>query len=325
MQRADTSAPRRGTVSILGIPLDLGAGVRGSLMGPAALRTAGLPSILGELGYEVVDHGDILPPQPVEAGLAQAHAGACNNLGEIAAWTQAIHDRAYAMARQGGIPVFLGGDHSISMGTVSGLARHCREAGKDLVVLWLDAHSDFNNPATTPSGNMHGMSVAFFCGDESLRPLLGDRPFVPVKQENVHLFGLRSIDEVERRALRASDIHTIDMRMMDEEGVHALMKRVIASIWDRNVHLHVSLDVDFLDPTLAPGVGTTVPGGATYREAHLVMEMLCDSGLVGSLDIVELNPFLDERGKSALLLTELTASLFGRSIIDRPATQTRTV
>jgi arginase len=321
LQRTDFK--REAAVSLLGIPLELGAAEAGSIMGPAALRTAGLPALLGEMGYEVVDHGDLAHPAPVDHGLAGDDAGACRNAGHIAAWTRIIHDRAYEMARDTGVPVFLGGDHSLSMGTVSAMARHCRDIGRELFVLWLDAHADFNTPATTPSGNMHGMSMAFACGEPSLRPLLGDRPFVPVPPENVNIFGLRSIDKEERGTVRDRGIQVVDMRMIDQASVSILLQRILEKIDGGRAHLHVSLDVDFLDPSIAPAVGTTVPGGATYREAHLIMEMLHDSGLVGSLDIVELNPFLDERGRSARLLTELVTSLFGRTIIDRPARQIR--
>ena len=310
-------------VSLLGIPLELGASEAGSIMGPAALRTAGLPALLGEMGYRVTDHGDLAQPAAVNPGLKDADAKACRNPGLIAAWTRLIHDRAYEMVRSGGVPVFMGGDHSLSMGTVSAMARHCRDTGRELFVLWLDAHADFNTPATTPSGNMHGMSMALACGEASLTPLLGDRPFVPVPPENVHIFGLRSIDREERGAVRDKGIQVVDMRMIDQASVSILLQEIIGKIEDRRAHLHVSLDVDFLDPSIAPAVGTTVPGGATYREAHLIMEMLHDSGLVGSLDIVELNPFLDERGRSARLLTELVTSLFGRTIIDRPARRIR--
>jgi arginase len=320
MQQMESGELQRSAIlSLLGIPLELGAGEVGSIMGPAALRTAGLPALLSEMGHHVIDHGDLTHPDPVDPGLAEGDLAVCRNAGHIAAWTRIIHDRAYAMVREGGVPVFLGGDHSLSMGTVSAMARHCFETDRELFVLWLDAHADFNTPATTPSGNMHGMSMAFACGEPSLRPLLGDRPFVPVPPCNVHLFGARSIDKEERGAVQGRGIQVVDMRMIDEDGVSVLLQRILDRIDGSRTHLHVSMDVDFLDPGIAPAVGTTVPGGATYREAHLIMEMLHDSGLVGSLDIVELNPFLDERGKSARLLTELVTSLFGRTIIDRPA------
>jgi arginase len=326
MRQMESGELRRSAVlSLLGIPLELGAGEAGSIMGPAALRTAGLPALLSEMGHDVIDHGDLAHPAPVDPGLAEGDLAVCRNAGHIAAWTRTIHDRAYAMAREGGVPVFLGGDHSLSMGTVSAMARHCHDTNRELFVLWLDAHADFNTPATTPSGNMHGMSMAFACGEPSLRPLLGDRPFIPVPPGNVHLFGARSIDRHERGAVQGRGIQVVDMRMIDEASVSVLLQRILDRIDGSRTHLHVSLDVDFLDPGIAPAVGTTVPGGATYREAHLIMEMLHDSGLVGSLDVVELNPFLDERGRSARLLTELVTSLFGRTIIDRPAPQIRVV
>lgn len=314
-------APRRTT--LLGIPMDAGTHVPGARMGPDALRIAGLAGLLRELGHEVEDAGDLSPPAPQPVALAAADAARCLNLEEVAGWTRDIHDRAHALAAAGRLPIFLGGDHALSMGSVSGIARHCREAGRELAVLWIDAHADFNTPATTPSRNMHGMSLAFLTGEPSLQPLLPDRPLAPLAPGAVSIIGLRSIDTEERRNVQARGVRCIDMRAIDEEGVAAPMRAMIEEWQRRGVHLHVSLDVDMLDPSLAPGVGTTVPGGATYREAHLIMEMLCDSGLLGSLDIVELNPFLDERGRSARLLVELVASLFGRTVLDRPPVRMR--
>lgn len=310
----DGFRPRR--VSIVGIPSEKGAGAAGTLMGPAAMRTAGLPRLLADLGYEVVDEGDMAVPTPVLPEMADKDAARCLNLAEITGWTRAIDAKAHALARTG-IPVFLGGDHSISMGTIAGVARRCAETGKDLVVLWLDAHADYNTPATTPSGNMHGMSLAYLCGDRSLAPLAGEKGLVPLRHENLHIFGVRSVDRDERIALHQDGVDVTDMRLIDEEGVPALLRRILTGLKGRNVHLHVSLDADFLDPALAPGTGTTVLGGATYREAHLVMEMIHDTGLLGSLDVVELNPFLDERGRTATLLSELVASLFGLTVLHR--------
>jgi arginase len=303
------------TISLLGIPLDLGAGDRGSIMGPAALRIAGVPDLLEELGYRVVDRGDIARPEPVAVELPGNAAERCNHLGHIAAWTQTIHDRAYEVIREGGKPIFLGGDHAMSMGSISAVARHCAEIGKTLAVVWIDAHADYNTPATSLSGNMHGMPLAFLTGEPSLRPLLGDRPFTSLAAEKLVLIGLRSIDKEERRRLRDAHIQCVDMGMIDKFGVSNMVEQVLYRIGGKNVHLHVSLDVDGLDPTVAPGVGTTVPGGLTYREAHLMLELLHGSGLVGSLDIVELNPFLDHRGMSARVLAELTGSLFGQTIL----------
>lgn len=304
-------------IALIGAGVEEGAGTPGALMGPAALRTAGLPSMLADLGHDVLDRGDILRPLPVEPGLGNGARARSRNPERVAAWIREIHDETFAAMSDGCVPVVLGGDHSLSMGSVTAAARHCRDAGLDLAVLWLDAHADFNTPETTPSGNMHGMSVAMICGDADLAPLIGERPLIPVPHARVHIFGLRSIDLEEREAVAEAGIRVSDMRRIDEFGVSALMRDYLASLDPERTHLHVSLDVDFLDPSIAPGVGTTVPGGATYREAHLVMEMLHDCGLVGSLDIVELNPFLDERGRSARLLAELSASLFGRTVIDR--------
>lgn len=315
----DIAGPRY--IGLLGIPLEAGGAVAGTLMGPAALRTAGLAARLTGLGHRVHDHGDVTPETVADHDLPAEIAARCRSAGTVAGFVRAAHERALSILEAGQMPVFMGGDHSISMGTASAVARHCAATGRDLVLLWLDAHADFNTPATSPSGNIHGMPVAMLCGDESLKPLLGKHRFPPLAPENVHLFGLRSIDQEERRAIALNGLDGIDMRLVDEFGVSVLLRRILADLDPARTHLHVSLDVDFLDPAVAPGAGTPVPGGATYREAHLVMEMLHDSGLVGSLDIVELNPFLDERGRSAVVLAELTASLFGRSVLDRPASQ----
>jgi arginase len=302
-------------IVLIGAPVQEGAGTAGAIMGPAALRTARLGPTLADLGHQVEDRGDLVLPceRPiVPAGLARVR-----NYAGIAGWSRVIADATEAAMDAGGLPVVLGGDHSLSMGSVSGVARHCARSGRPLFVLWLDAHADFNTPATSPSGNMHGMSAAFLCGESGLEDLLGDRPAPKLQPENLVLFGIRSVDRDERALLADRGIDVVDMRQIDEFGVSVLLARVIERVAAAGGHLHVSLDVDFLDPSLAPGVGTTVPGGATYREAHLIMEMLHDSGLVGSLDVVELNPFLDDRGKSALLLVDLVASLFGRQVVAR--------
>jgi arginase len=309
--------------SLLGIPLDLGSHTPGARMGPAALRIAGLAPLLTELGCTVEDVGDLVPPHPADPGMAPEDAAGCLHLEEITAWTRLIHDHAYDLAARERLPIFLGGDHALSMGSISGIARHCQEQGRELAVLWIDAHADFNTPLTTPSRNMHGMPLSFLTGEASLRPLLGERPLVPLAYDDIQVFGARSIDTAERRRIQELGLGCTDMRAIDENGVAELLGRLIKDWRRRDVHLHVSLDVDVMDPSLAPGVGTTVPGGATYREAHLIMEMLCDSGLLGSLDIVELNPFLDERGKSARLLVELVASLFGRTVLDRRPSRIR--
>lgn len=305
-------------IDILGIGLEIGAETQGTEMGWKAMRLAGLHRGLAAIGHRVRDRGMIAEAGPAApVAMAPALAARCRHLGEIGAWVRTIHDRALALAREGGVPIFIGGDHSISMGTVSAMARARAEEGRRLAVLWLDAHADYNTPETSPSGNLHGMALALLTGEPGLAPLL-DRPFPAVAQRLTHVFGARSIDPEERLRLRADGIDVVDMRQIDERGVSTLMAERIALWQAEGVDLHVSLDVDFLDPSVAPGTGTVVPGGATYREAHLVMEMLHDSGLVRSLDVVELNPFLDERGRSALVMTELVASLFGRTVFDRP-------
>ena len=303
-------------VALLGAPIEIGASQRGTLMGPAALRTAGLLTLFDALGFAVEDHGDLSIGEVAE--LADAPPDSARHYREIQRWIRLLSKRAYELARSGAIPIFLGGDHSLSMGSVNGLARHWREAGRELFVVWLDAHADYNTPATTLSGNMHGMSAAFLCGEPGLDGLLGDEPRASIGPDQLELFGVRSIDRLEKDLLRARRVSVADMRQIDEFGVGVLMRRVIDKVKARNGVLHVSFDVDFLDPSLAPGVGTTVPGGATYREAHLVMELLHDSGLVRSADIVELNPFLDERGRTARTAVELIGSLFGQQITDRP-------
>ncbi len=312
----DQDQPNK-SIALLGIPFDLGAGQRGAVMGPTALRIAGIADGLRDLGYGVNDHGDLSVPAAAALDFA-APPGNCNSPGEVAAWMRLIHDAAYDLLRAKATPVFLGGDHTIAMGTLSAVARHCAEVGKELAVLWIDAHGDFNTPLTSPTGNMHGMPAAFLCGDESLSGILGERPFVPLDPRNLFLFGLRSIDPVERKALRDGGIACSDMGQIDDVGISALIRPFLERLAGRNVHLHVSLDADAIDPSVIPGTGTPVPGGLTYREIHLVMELLHRSGLVGSLDLVELNPFLDDRGRSAYVLAELAASLFGRTVLGDP-------
>jgi arginase len=303
-------------IAVLGAPIEIGASQRGTLMGPAALRTAGLLTLLDGLGFEVEDHGDFSIAEVAE--LADAVPDNARHYREIQRWIRGLSPRAYELARSGAIPIFLGGDHSLSMGSVNGIARHWHEMGRELFVIWLDAHADYNTPVTTITGNMHGMSAAFLCGEPGLDGLLGEEPRSPIEPDQLELFGIRSIDKLEKDLLRARRISVADMRQLDEFGVGILIRRIIDRVRARNGVLHVSFDVDFLDPGLAPGVGTTVPGGATYREAHLAMEMLHDSGLVHSADIVELNPFLDERGRTARTAVELIGSLFGQQITDRP-------
>lgn len=300
-------------VKLLGAPVYEGSGRRGCDMGPAAYRATGLAESLTELGHEVADLGDV---RPLVRKVEPHSNPAIKKLDETVAWIEALSDAAYAASAEG-MPVFMGGDHSLSAGTVAGMARRARETDRPLFVLWLDAHTDFHSLVTTESGNLHGTPVAYFTGQRGF-----DNCFPPlaamVEPKNVCMVGIRSVDPAERRAIREAGIQVCDMRMIDEEGIAAPLKRFLSQVEAAGGMLHVSLDVDFLDPSIAPAVGTTVPGGATFREAHLVMEILCDSGLVGSLDLVELNPFLDDRGRTAILMADLAASLLGKRVMDRP-------
>lgn len=306
-------------IVLLGAPVEAGAGRRGCVMGPAAYRTAGLVEELARLGHQVRDLGDLAPRAADDATAPQAHL---KNLALVAGWTRALRDRAAEIAAGdlGGdaLPIYLGGDHSLSAGTVAGHAEAARAKGRPLFVLWLDAHADFNTFETTESGNLHGTPLAFVCGQPGFEPLLGSALETTVDPANVCILGLRSVDRQERELLAREGVEVQDMRAVDEQGIARILDPFLSRVSAANGLLHVSLDVDFLEPDIAPAVGTTVPGGATFREAHLVMEMLHDSGLVSSLDLVELNPFLDDRGRTARLMVDLTASLFGRRIMDRP-------
>ncbi|WP_298955018.1 arginase [uncultured Methylobacterium sp.] len=298
---------------LLGARVQEGAGRLGCDMGPSAYRAAGLAGALAGLGLDVVDGGDVVPG-PV-ADLAHPNP-ALRQLGAFAAWTKVLARTAYA-ASADAVPIFLGGDHSLSAGTLAGLSRRAAAEERPLFVLWLDAHADFHTLDTTTSGNLHGVPLAYATGRPGFAGLLPPLA-APLDPAHVCLMGTRSLDPAERGPVTASGMTVYDMRSIDEDGIVGPLRAFLGRVAAAGGRLHVSLDVDFLDPEIAPGVGTTVPGGATFREAHLVMEMLHDSGLVGSLDLVELNPFLDERGRTALLMVDLAASLMGRRVLDRP-------
>jgi arginase len=311
---SDFSEPNQPRIALLGVPIEIGASQAGTLMGPDALRTAGIARLLEQLEFSVEDFGNIARPAIIADGPPPANAKFYD---EVKSWIRVLSEQAYSLARSGAVPIFMGGDHSLSMGSVNGVARHWQEMGRPLFVLWLDAHADYNTPDTTLTGNMHGMSAAFLCGEDGLDALLGNQPRASITPDQLDLFGIRSIDPLEKKLVHERRVAIADMRAIDEFGVGVLIRRVIERVRAKNGVLHLSFDVDFLDPAVAPGVGTTVPGGATYREAHLIMELLHDSGLVRSLDIVELNPFLDERGRTARVAVELLGSLFGLQITDR--------
>ncbi|MGH7003983.1 MAG: arginase, partial [Alphaproteobacteria bacterium] len=243
------------TLMIIGAPIEEGAGRLGAVMGPAALRTAGLVPTLEDLGHPVEDRGDLRLPDTLP--FVPPVKGKAHFIEKIAAWSRLLCAETYDAMKKGAFPVILGGDHSLSMGSVGGIARYCEEQGRELFVLWLDAHSDFNTPATSPSGNMHGMSAALLCREPGLEGVFGDEPHGFLKPENLHLFGIRSIDNTERVLLRERGIDVIDMRQIDEFGIAGLMRRIIERVQKANGILHVSFDVDFVDPSIAPGVGTT--------------------------------------------------------------------
>jgi arginase len=299
-------------VSLIGAPTDIGAGSRGASMGPEALRVANIAPILAGQGLDVLDRGNLIGPSnpwlpPVEG---------YRHLGEVVAWNQTLHDAVYAELQGGRMPIVLGGDHCLGIGSISAVARYCRDAGKKLRVLWLDAHADFNTNQLTPSGNIHGMPVACLCGfgPQALIEIGGKVPAISPKW--VRQIGIRSVDEGEKRFVHEQDLEVFDMRYIDEMGMRAAMELALA-LMDVNTHLHVSFDVDFLDPDIAPGVGTTVRGGPSYREAQLCMEMIADTGRLGSLDVMELNPALDERNRTAEVAVDLIESLFGKSTLMR--------
>ena len=299
-------------ISLIGAPTDIGAGSRGASMGPEALRVANLQPTLEALGLEVADRGNLAGP----ANPWQPPVEGYRHLAEVVAWNRAVHEAVHAELKAARMPILLGGDHCLAIGSISAVARHCREAGKKLRVLWLDAHADFNTSELTPSGNIHGMPVACLCGHgpKELVEIGGTVPALNPKA--VRQIGIRSVDPGEKRFVHQVGLEVFDMRYIDEMGMRHTMELALATL-DANTHLHVSFDVDFLDPEIAPGVGTTVPGGPTYREAQLCMEMIADTGRLASLDVMELNPALDVRNKTATLAVDLSESLFGKSTLMR--------
>lgn len=299
-------------IRLLGAPTDIGAGSRGASMGPEALRVAGIDSALRARGLQVADAGNLGGPhnpwQPPLHGY--------RHLPEVVAWTTAVHQAVGDALRNGDLPVLLGGDHCLAIGSISAVAQHCKAQGRKLRVLWLDAHADFNTSAITPSGNVHGMPVACLCG-HGPQPLTALGAAGPqLAPADIRLIGIRSVDDGERQFVHAAGLDVFDMRSIDELGMRQVMDMALAGL-DTDTHVHVSFDVDFLDPDIAPGVGTTVRGGPSYREAQLCMEMIADTGRLGSLDVMELNPAFDVRNRTAEVAVDLIESLFGKSTLMR--------
>jgi arginase len=299
-------------ISIIGAPTDIGAGVRGASMGPEALRVANIVPVLQGHGLEVIDRGNLTGPANPWLPPTEGY----RHLAEVVAWNQTVHDAVHAELGLGRMPILLGGDHCLGLGSISAVARHCRENNKKLRILWLDAHADFNTNILTPSGNLHGMPVACLCGHgpQELIEIGGHVPAISPKW--IRQIGIRSVDPGEKRFVHEMDLEVFDMRYIDEMGMRHAMELALATL-DVNTHLHVSFDVDFLDPDVAPGVGTTVKGGPTYREAQLCMEMIADTGRLASLDVMELNPALDVRNATAEVAVDLIESLFGKSTLMR--------
>ena len=299
-------------VSVFGVPTDIGASRRGASMGPEALRVAGLVEAIAARGVDVRDIGDVSGPRnPVSAPV-----DGYRHLEEVVAWNQAVFAASQQALDAGRMPIMLGGDHCLAIGSIAAVAAHCRATGKRLRVLWLDAHADFNTREITPSGNIHGMPVACLCGmgPDPLTHFGGVKPAITPDQ--IRQIGIRSVDQGEKRLVKEYGLDIYDMRYIDEVGMRRAMEEALDGV-DADTHLHVSFDVDMLDPSIAPGTGTRVPGGIDYREAQLIMEMVADTGRMGSLDLVEINPALDKRNATARLAVDLVESLFGKSTLMR--------
>jgi len=298
--------------SLIGAPTDIGASVRGSSMGPEALRVANIVKALRDLGVEVRDLGNL--PGPGNPQLPPVNG--YRHLEEVVSWNRAVHAAVYAELQALRIPILLGGDHSLSIGSISAVARFCRERHRKLRVVWFDAHADVNTRDLTPSGNLHGMPVACLCGrgPQELVEIGGAVPAIETSW--IRQIGIRSVDEGERLLVRNMGIQVIDMRGIDEMGMRRSMELMLDGL-EADTHLHVSFDVDFLDPEVAPGVATAVRGGPTYREAQLCMEMIADTQCLRSVDIMELNPALDVRNQTAAIAVEFVESLFGKSTLIR--------
>src|ERR1700722_14489626 len=300
------------SISLIGAPTDIRAGDRGASMGPEALRVAGIAEALQSRGLDVVDRGNLFGPLnpwlPPSAGY--------RHLNQVIEWNREVMRAVGNELAAKRLPVLLGGDHSLAIGSICAVANHCRERGKQLRILWLDAHADFNTSQITPSGNIHGMPVSCLCGfgPSELVELGGRSPAIDASC--IRQIGIRSVDAGEKKLVRDNHLDIYDMRYIDEVGMNRVMEEVLDGV-GANTHIHVSFDVDFLDPDIAPGVATTIPGGPNYREAQLVMEMIADTGRMGSLDIVELNPALDNKNATAKLAVDLVESLFGKSTLMR--------
>ncbi len=300
------------TIEIIGFPMDLGAGRRGVDMGPSALRIAGLDRKLEALGYDVIDRGDIDVKIMEEQSAGEPNL---KYLKEILKTSEELSGMVFSALENNNFPLCLGGDHSMALGVLAGISAHCKKKGLAMGVIWIDAHADMNTHETTPSGNIHGMPLAAALGRGygNLKNLMGISP--KLLPENVALIGLRSIDPEEKLLLKELKISAYTMADIDKLGINRIINKVLAQFRERVDHIHVSFDVDSIDPSVAPGVGTPVPGGLSYREAHLLMENIAECGCMSSLEIAEVNPILDNRNQSAEFTVELIASSMGQRIL----------
>jgi arginase len=299
-------------IAIVGVPLDLGSGRRGVDMGPSAVRVANLNARLASLGYEIEDLGNVPVEQPESQPEGASNARYLPQIMDTCTRVAAIVEH---IVQEGAFPLVLGGDHSIAVGTVSGLSHQLRQDGKKLGIIWIDAHADMNTPESTPSGNVHGMPLAC-CAGMGPRELTDIYGYAPkVDPANIAIVGLRSVDEGERRHVQRSGVHAYTMRQIDERGLRAVMDDAIGAACNGTAGFVLSLDMDSIDPQEAPGVGTPVRGGLTYREAHLAMETVCDSSLMRAMEVVEVNPVIDESNRTANLAVELVMSAMGKGIL----------
>lgn len=297
-------------ISLIGVPSDIGAGDRGATMGPEALRVAGMAKELTKLGFNVKDTGNLYGPKNPE----NPPEGGYRHLKENVIWCKNIQEAVFNELSEGHLPITLGGDHAMSIGSIAAIGRYCADKKRKLCIIWIDAHADFNTSDTSPSGNIHGMPVAVAAG-YGPKELLSLGHKVPmVDATNIYQVGIRSVDQHEKQLVTEAGVVVYDMRCIDEIGMREAMHQILQEVEEKDACIHVSFDVDSLDPTIAPGVGTTIPGGLTYREAQLCMEMIHDSGRMISLDIMEINPALDSQNGTAKLAVDLTTSLFGRQI-----------
>ncbi len=298
------------TVSLIGVPSDIGASDRGASMGPEALRVAGIVETLEKQGFKVKDTGDVTGPKNPEL----PPVGGYRHLAENTIWANNIQAAIYKELSDGNFPIMMGGDHAMSIGSIAAVTKYCAQNDRPVCMIWIDAHADFNTNETSPSGNIHGMPVAVATGYGHPDLLAVGHAIPMIRPENVYQIAIRSVDINEKKLVIKSGISVYDMRRIDETGIRQTMQDILHDVAKKGAHLHVSFDVDSLDPPIAPGVATTIPGGLTYREAQLCMEMIHDSGLMGSMDIAEINPALDTKNGTAKIAVDLTASLFGKQI-----------